>query len=367
MGSARVYDHSSVVLEVNNVSVEYATAGGAVRAVTDVSFRLHQGEILGLAGESGCGKSTLAYAISRLLPTPARVTQGEVLYFPSGDRNSGLGPLSIFELSGRELRELRWNDIAMVFQSAMNALNPVMSIGEQIIDVLEAHRSDMKKSEQKERAVELLQLVGISPDRLGSYPHELSGGMRQRTTIAIALALEPEIIIMDEPTTALDVVVQRDILSEIMRLRDRLHFAVVFITHDLSLLLEMADTIGIMYAGRMVEQASAGDLYQRAAHPYSYGLIHSFPSLHGPKRRGIGIPGSPPDLKAIPAGCAFHPRCPFAFESCLTIRPPLEPLRDGSEHTVACHLYRPEHTAVPPTGQEMAEKYAALVEGEVVE
>ena len=364
---ASIAGTEKVLLDVKNVSVDYASGSGTVHAVTDVSFRLHQGEILGLAGESGSGKSTLAYAISRLLVPPAFVTQGEVLYFPYSNRDSQLEPVRILQVSSQKLRELRWNDIAMVFQSAMNALNPVMTLGAQIMDVLQTHRPKMKKAEQKDRAAELLRLVGISPDRLASYPYELSGGMRQRATIAIALSLSPEIIIMDEPTTALDVVVQRDILGEIMRLREQLHFAVIFITHDLSLLLEMADTIGIMYAGRLVEQASCDDLYQRAAHPYSYGLIHSFPALHGPRRRGVGIPGSPPDPRAMPAGCAFHPRCPFAFDVCRSTVPLLQPLTSGAGQMVACHLYRSEYWANPPTEQEMADSYAALTDRQVAE
>jgi len=244
----------------------------------------------------------------------------------------------------------------------MNALNPVMSIGAQITDVLQTHRPDMKTSDRRERAAELLRLVGISPERLGSYPHELSGGMRQRATIAIALALSPEIIIMDEPTTALDVVVQREILREIMLLREQLHFAVIFITHDLSLLVEVADTIAIMYAGRIVEQASYVDLYQHPAHPYSYSLMHSFPRLHGPRQRGVGIPGSPPDLRDVPSGCAFHPRCPFAFDVCRTTLPELRRADSDSPGLVACHLYDRRYTAMPPTGEELATKYAALAE-----
>jgi peptide/nickel transport system ATP-binding protein len=351
---------STLLLDVRNVSVDYVADSGAVHAVDRVSFRLHRGEILGLAGESGSGKSTLAYAISRLLQPPAIVTEGEVLYYPRVDPEE---PVDLFELPEEDLRKLRWNDLALVFQSAMNALNPVMTIGAQLMDVLHTHRPQMKRGEQRERAEELLRLVGIASDRLGSYPHELSGGMRQRATIAIALALSPEIIIMDEPTTALDVVVQRDILGEIMRLREQLHFAVIFITHDLSLLLETADRIGIMYAGRMVEQASSEDLLQTAAHPYTVGLLHSFPSLHGPRRRGVGIPGTPPDLRAVPPGCAFHPRCPMAFDRCRDTFPLLQGVTAGSEQLVACHLYRPEYWAHPPTTQEMAAKYTALAEG----
>jgi peptide/nickel transport system ATP-binding protein len=355
-------EDSSLLLDVRNVSVDYASGSGDIHAVNQVSFRLHRGEILGLAGESGSGKSTLAYAISRLLQPPAIVTQGEVLYFPRSAEDPE-DSVDLFDLSSEDLRQLRWNELALVFQSAMNALNPVMTIGAQVMDVLHTHRPQMKRGEQRERAEELMRLVGIASDRLGSYPHELSGGMRQRATIAIALALSPEIIIMDEPTTALDVVVQRDILGEIMRLREQLQFAVIFITHDLSLLLETADSIGIMYAGRMVEQASSEDLLETAAHPYTVGLLHSFPSLHGPRRRGVGIPGTPPDLRAVPPGCAFHPRCPMAFDRCRDTFPLLQGVTAGSEQLVACHLYRPEYWAQPPTTQEMAAKYAVLAEG----
>src|SRR5437660_5583759 len=207
----------------------------------------------------------------------------------------------------------------------MNALNPVLTIGTQITDVLKAHRPQMGPDSRKARAIELLRLVGIAPDRLRSYPHDLSGGMRQRAMIAIALALTPELIIMDEPTTALDVVMQREILTEIMRLREQFGFSVIFITHDLSLLLELSDRVAIMYAGRIVEMASRRDLYLHPRHPYSYGLLNSFPSLHGPRRKMSGIPGSPPDLRDVPSGCAFHPRCPLAFDTCPAVLPILEP------------------------------------------
>jgi len=269
-------------------------------------------------------------------------------------------------LSKKQLRAFRWQELAIVFQSAMNALNPVMRLEAQIADVLEAHEPSLGADERRQRALELLRLVGITPDRLRSYAHELSGGMRQRAIIAIALALNPEIIIMDEPTTALDVVVQRDILVELMALREQLNFAVIFITHDLSLLLEVADQVAIMYAGRIVETASWQELYRHARHPYTYGLLNSFPSLHGPKKRMSGIAGSPPDLRSVPAGCAFRPRCPFAFEACSEHVPALatpqaigvhigaqglEPdgeLTDAvlstrsQQYQVACHLYSGE-------------------------
>jgi peptide/nickel transport system ATP-binding protein len=384
------------LLEVKNLNVDYLASNGTVHAVTDVSFTLRRGEILGLAGESGSGKSTLAYAITRLLRPPALITGGEILYYPRSARENGetsgltwahlpkngkreriknenkhvkdeiqpIEAIDLLQISPAQLLEIRWNDLAIVFQSAMNALNPVMNIGTQIMDVLRTHRPHMGQDACKQRAVELLQLVGIAPDRLRSYPHELSGGMRQRAIIAIALALSPEILVMDEPTTALDVVVQREILTEIMRLQQRLGFSVIFITHDLSLLLELADHVAIMYAGRIVEKATRRDLHLHPRHPYSYGLLNSFPTLHGPRRVMAGIPGSPPDLRAVPPGCAFHPRCPLAFDACSRAFPPLHPVAgEGSGQMVACHLYDTRFNTEPPSTSDLAAKYEALAEG----
>jgi peptide/nickel transport system ATP-binding protein len=378
------------LLDVKNLYVDYHAASGTVHAVTDVSFTLKRGEILGLAGESGSGKSTLAYAITCLLRPPALISGGKILYYPrlsqdekdsshvSFTRLSKIGKpkhakdgngstaeetqsINLLQLSPAQLQELRWDDLAIVFQSAMNALNPVMTVGAQIMDVLRTHRPHMGSDSRKRRAIELFQLVGIAPDRLRSYPHELSGGMRQRAIIAIALALSPEILIMDEPTTALDVVVQREILTEIMRLREKLGFSVIFITHDLSLLLELADYVAIMYAGRIVEKASRRDLYLHPRHPYSYGLLNSFPSMHGPRRKMAGIPGSPPDLRAVPPGCAFHPRCPLAIDACREVLPSLQSVRDeDSGQLVACHLYNPRFNAEPPSTADLASKYQAL-------
>jgi peptide/nickel transport system ATP-binding protein len=224
----------------------------------------------------------------------------------------------------------------------------------------------MSAKQRKARAVELLRLVGISADRVKSFPFELSGGMRQRAGIAIAMALSPDIIIMDEPTTALDVVVQREILIELLRLRHDLELSVIFITHDLSLLLELADTVAIMYAGRMVELATRRELYQQPRHPYSYGLINSFPTLRGPRRNVTGIPGSPPDLRQVPSGCAFHPRCPFAFDVCERVVPVLMRAVSGQPQQVACHLYDAAHTPEPPTLADMAAKYEAALEKRAV-
>ncbi len=379
---------TGMLLEVNNLSVDYYAASGTVHAVSDVSFDLKRGEILGLAGESGCGKSTLAYAISRLLRPPAAITGGEVFYYPSARKlqkesahtiyselpkcgrkvdtahRSLTDPIDILQLTPSQLRSFRWNEMSIVFQSAMNSLNPVLNVGTQIMDVLQTHQPEMGADSRKQKAIELLRLVGIASDRLRSYPHELSGGMRQRVVIAIALALNPELIIMDEPTTALDVVVQREILELVSSLCKEFSTALIFITHDLSLLIELADKIAIMYAGKVVEKATNKDLYQHPRHPYSYGLLNSFPTLHGPIHRMGGIPGSPPDLRAVPPGCAFHPRCPFAFDACKIVVPSLLPsTAEMPEQLVACHLYDAGlNPAGPPAISDFAVKYEAMAE-----
>ncbi len=373
-----VRSDTDLLLDVKNICVDYYASNGTVHAVRDVSFTLGRGEILGLAGESGCGKSTLAYSISRLLRPPAEITGGEIVYYPrpSGERKGSMAAakknkhasqedvIDVLDLSPSQLRAFRWNELAIVFQSAMNALNPVMNIGKQIVDAIKAHRPDMSNDACNRRARELLGLVGIAPDRLRSYPHELSGGMRQRAVIAIALALNPEVIIMDEPTTALDVVVQREILELISSLCKEFSTALIFITHDLSLLLELSDKIAIMYAGKIVETAASYDVYAHPRHPYSYGLLHSFPTLHGPRQSMVGIPGSPPDLRAVPTGCPFRLRCPFAFATCSEVTPELIPSTPESPtQLVACHLYDPKYSDTIPSGESFAEGYATLAEG----
>lgn len=340
---------TNTLLEVKNLSVEYLTPTSAVHAANDISFTLERGQILGVVGESGSGKSTMAYAIARLHQPPAMITSGEILYYGRSNTEN-TDPIDVLKLTPRQLRAFRWSELAVVFQSAMNALNPVMTIEKQITDVIKVHRPGIGKDTLHHQAIELLRLVGISKDRLRSYPHELSGGMRQRTTIAIALALNPDLIIMDEPTTALDVVVQRDILKQVMALRKEFGFSVIFITHDLSLLLEMADSLIIMYAGRIVETARRRELYSHPLHPYTYGLLNSFPSLRGTQRTMRGIPGSPPDLRRIPSGCAFRTRCTFAFPACKEQVPPFyTPRADHHQHNVACFLYdQALHPGGPP-------------------
>jgi peptide/nickel transport system ATP-binding protein len=337
--------------------VDYGVGDGAVHAVIDANLVLRRGEVLGLAGESGSGKSTLAYAATRLLREPGIITGGQVLFHsrpggqaPGGHEPGGqargrnghqAGTADLLSLGEAGLRQVRWSEIAVVMQSALNALNPVTSIGSQIEDVLRAHEPGLHRAGRRDRAIQLLEMVGITGDRLGSYPHELSGGMRQRAMIAMALALEPQIVIMDEPTTALDVVTQREILEELIRLRDELGFAALFITHDLSLLIELADEIAVMYAGRLVERAGAAELFRAPRHPYTYGLLNSFPPMHGERTTMSGIPGSPPDLRAIPSGCAFHPRCPYAMDRCSVDVPELIPLNGTGRREVACWLHDP--------------------------
>ncbi|HEY2172290.1 MAG TPA: ABC transporter ATP-binding protein [Mycobacteriales bacterium] len=327
-----------VLLDVRDLCVDYATGGAPVTACAEISLQLRRGEILGVAGESGSGKSTLITALTRLQRPPAVTSAGQILL-----RHDG-AEIDLVPMTDKQLRRLRWREMSIVLQSAMDALNPVMRLGAQFADVLREHDPDMSGARSEERTRELLGMVGIPPDRLRSYPHELSGGMRQRAMIALALACDPSLVVMDEPTTAVDVVMQRQILGQILRLRDELGFAVVFVTHDLSLLLELADRIAIMYAGRIVEIGTAEDIYSSPRHPYTRGLRDSFPPLHAPLTELTGIPGTPPDLANLPSGCAFHPRCRDRFEPCDSSRPDLLPIAD--QHA-ACLLYDPA-TKTPP-------------------
>jgi oligopeptide/dipeptide ABC transporter ATP-binding protein len=339
MSSPAWADATAPVLDISDLSIVYRAAGADVRAVSNISLALNAGEVVGLVGESGSGKSTLAYGACRLLRSPALITGGTVKY--QGRRAAE--PTDILHLGGDQLRQLRWREIAIVFQSAMNALNPVLNVRDQILDAINAHLR-LSKMEALEKTSGLLDLVGIPRSRLRSYPHELSGGMRQRVMIAMALAADPEIVIMDEPTTALDVVVQRDILAQIVELKERLGFSILFITHDLSLLLEMADRIAVMYAGQLLEVGTAAELRREPAHPYTRGLLRSFPSLHGPRRDLAGIPGSPPDLRVARAGCPFLPRCQFGTHACELIEMNLAKVISSSDptHVTACPFVLPD-------------------------
>jgi peptide/nickel transport system ATP-binding protein len=326
---------SRPLLEVIDLSVEYRTKRGNIKAVDHVSFEIWPNEVYGLAGESGCGKTTIVNAVTRLHKPPAYITGGQVIF-------QGRDVLAMTE---DELRAYRWEHASIVFQSAMNALNPVITVGAQIIDAIQAHKP-VSRDEARKRAKNLLQLVGIDVKHIDSYPHQLSGGMRQRAVIAIALSLNPELIIMDEPTTALDVVMQKQIMQEIQYLKQEFGFSILFITHDLSLLVEFSDRIGIMYAGEIVESGPSRAIFENPRHPYTDRLMNSFPSITGPRQELMGIPGSPPDLIAPPSGCRFHPRCDVAIAGrCHEVVPRLQSV--GEYHIAACHLIdQPENEAV---------------------
>jgi peptide/nickel transport system ATP-binding protein len=296
---------SDPVLEVRDLCVDYVTPRGPVRAVDSVSLDVAPGELLGIAGESGSGKSTLAQALLRTLPPPAVISRGTV-------RFEGRDLLALDE---NELRGLRWSRISMVFQGAMDSLNPVIPVGEQIEDVIRVH-TRAPHAEARRRAAELLTMVDIDPRRLDAYAHQLSGGMRQRVCIALALALRPALVILDEPTTALDVIVERDILKQIRSLQAQLGFAVLFITHDLARMLQFSDRVAVFYAARLVELGPSARVAHAARHPYTRGLLRAFPRVHGTMSDAVSIPGAPPSLIHPPPGCRFHPRCTLAIPAC---------------------------------------------------
>ena len=306
------------ILEVKDLVVEYASADGPVRAVDRVSFEVGPGEFLGIVGESGCGKSTLLFAIARLLSPPAEIVSGEVRFEGS----------DMVSLDEEELRSVRWRRYSVVMQSAMNALNPVLTIGAQLKDAILAHES-MPSRKLRMRSEEVLRLVGIDPIHLNSYPHQLSGGMRQRSMIAMALLFTPDLVIMDEPTSALDVVAQRSLMVQIKELQLAFGFAVIFVTHDMSLISHFSDRLMVMYAGQVDEIGATRAIFDRPLHPYTQGLLEAFPSIRGPRVPLKGIPGNPPDLSRVPSGCRFRPRCPYAIDKCAEVAPDLYAL-DGA-------------------------------------
>jgi len=313
------------VLEVKELITHYLTMEGTVRAVDDVSFDVGDGEIVGLAGESGCGKTTVALSIMRLLPQGGRILKGKIL----------LEGEDLTSKTDSEMNRIRWKKISIVFQGAMNALNPVLRVGDQISEAI-VEKEITGKAEALKRVNELFELVGLDTSRIKDYPHEFSGGMRQRVMIAMALACNPRIVILDEPVTALDVIVQGKILDLVKDLQKKLNLAVILITHDLSVIAEICDKAAIMYAGKIVEYGQILDIYKNPKHPYTEGLISAFPSIAGEKRRFVSIPGEPPDLINPPSGCRFHPRCSYAMDICHEKEPPSVDVGEG--HISACYL-----------------------------
>ena len=314
------------VLEVRGLTVEYDTADGPVRAVDDFDLDVAPGEFVGVVGESGCGKSTMLFGLAQLLSPPGRISAGSVLF-----RGRDL-----VTMTAKELSATRWRDLSVVMQSAMNALNPVKQLGAQFDDAMQAH-GERSRDVIRRRSEEVLHLVGIDSVHLKSYPHQLSGGMRQRAMIAMALLFTPDLVIMDEPTSALDVVAQRSLMVQIKELQEQLGFAVVFVTHDMSLVSHFSDRLVVMYAAQAVEIGPTRGVFDDPAHPYTRGLLDAFPSIRGPRLPLTGIPGSPPNLLHPPTGCRFAPRCPARFEMC-DIAPPLY---DAGHSLAACHLHAP--------------------------
>ncbi|MBI5032222.1 MAG: ABC transporter ATP-binding protein [Chloroflexi bacterium] len=323
-------------LSVQNLSIEYKARRGRVQAIRNVSFDVGQGEALALIGESGSGKTTLGLGIVQLLPATAKISEGRAIY---RRRNNGATKeFDALKLKGKALREFRWKDCAMVFQSALNSLNPVLRICDQFTDTAKAHNY-LQGHELEKRARHLLSLVRLDPDRVWkSFPHELSGGMRQRVLIALGLLLEPQLLILDEPTTALDILTQRNIMDVLKELRTKLEFSLIFISHDLSLAAELADRVATVYAGKVVELADVETTFKEPTHPYTIGLINAVPTLKGTKEDLTSIPGSPPDLIEMPSGCKFHPRCPLADQKCKAQEPELEQVKPG--HQAACWHWR---------------------------
>jgi peptide/nickel transport system ATP-binding protein len=315
------------LLDVRDLSVDYLAADGtALHAVADVGFRLEQGRSVGLVGESGCGKTTIMLALLRLLPEEGRIVSGEVL-FDGRD---------LLQYDEAEMRRVRWHHMAMVFQGAMNALNPVRTIESQIVEVLRLHGIVDSGRAALERAGELLQLVGIPPDRGRLYPHQYSGGMRQRAVIAMALACNPKVLIADEPTTALDVMIQAQILELLQQLQADLHLSVIFVTHDLGLVAEVCDDVAVMYGGKVAEHAGCDIIFNEPRHPYTQRLLQAFPDIERPGATLASIPGNPPRLDDLPPGCRFEPRCHRREEICALRPPPL--LEWAAGHRVACYF-----------------------------
>ena len=320
------------ILSIKNLTVEFDTEDGVVHAVSDVSYDVGQGEVVGVVGESGSGKSVSVMSVLGLIPS-ARIDQGGQAIFKGRD---------LLKMTQRELRDLRGGEMAMIFQDPMTSLNPVLTVGDQISEALKVHNKDMNDNAAKKRTIELLQLVGVpfAEKRVDQYPHEFSGGMRQRGMIAMAIANDPEVLIADEPTTALDVTIQAQIVEVLKAAREETHASIILITHDLGLIAELADSVVVMYAGRVVEHGDVFTIFNSPRHPYTIGLLNSLARLEGDREWLEPIPGQPPSLIALPPGCSFHPRCSHSQgrERCRTEIPPLRPFGEGGDHRSACHF-----------------------------
>lgn len=328
--------NAPLLLEVRNLSVDFVSPGNApARALENVSFTLREGQMLGVVGESGCGKSTLMLSLLRLLAAEGRIVDGQIIFMGQ----------DLLDLTEAQMADIRWKNISMIFQGAMNALNPVRRIGAQIAEAIWRHYPVDDKTTVEARVSELLDLVGISPDRKTQYPHQFSGGMRQRVMIAMALACTPQVVIADEPTTALDVMIQAQILELLSELREKLGVAILFVTHDLGVVAEICDTVLVMYGGVVAEYAGVDAIYNHPQHPYTQELLKAFPDLSKPDEKLVSIPGYPPRLDALPPGCRFAPRCPAAFERCRLAQPALYQLGSNAgsagEHYASCYLVEP--------------------------
>ncbi len=328
-------DRPEPLLAVEGLSLSYLTRQGEVQAVRDVSFELARGRALGLVGESGCGKTSVANCLIRLLPDNARLSAGRVL----------LNGNDLLLMSEEEIRLQRWSRISMVFQAAMNVLDPVYRVGQQIIDAIEAHGVESTDPGARDRVARLFRMVGLDPQLMDRYPHEFSGGMRQRAVIAMALSCDPDLIIADEPTTALDVIVQDRILRELKAIQQQLAMSIIYISHDIAVVAEVSDMVGVMYAGRLVEMGETTDVFRSPAHPYTAALMSSFPSISGEKRPLSSLPGEPPNLSDPPPGCPFHPRCAYATDICRNEYPPQVKL---GTHWAAC--WHPLDAGAVPAG-----------------
>jgi peptide/nickel transport system ATP-binding protein len=312
------------LLKVENLTMHYGTRGGDVKAVDGVSFELEEGDSLGLVGESGCGKTSIALTLLRLLPDNSKILDGHIW----------MDGTDLLALTEDEMRRYRWKRISMVFQAAMNSLNPVYKVGDQIIEALELHIGVMTNEQARTRVGELFDLVGLDPTLIDRYPHEFSGGMRQRAVIAMALSCNPDLIIADEPTTALDVIVQDRVLRKLEEVQDKLGMSMIYISHDIAVIAEVSNRIGVMYAGQLAEMATSVEIFERPLHPYTYALMSSFPSIKGTRRNLEPLPGEPPNLITPPTGCRFHPRCWRATEICEQDKPEFKDY--GNNHWAAC-------------------------------